>query len=148
MIDLFEHRTAGFRFFLLWVLIVGSGSLRAAEETSPAYDKEVRPILSQFCFKCHGPDDGQRQGELRLDQREGATSPAASGRRAIRAGDVESSELVRRIVSLDAALISNSARTSHLIKFTGVLEAWPTCMSMEATSSFSEASETNAMALA
>ena len=102
MIDLFEHRTAGFRFFLLWALIVGSGSLRAAEETSPAYDKEVRPILSQFCFKCHGPDDGQRQGELRLDQREGATSPAASGRRAIRAGDVESSELVRRILSQDA----------------------------------------------
>ena len=75
-----------------------------AAETSPTYDKDVRPILSQFCFKCHGPDDGQRQGGLRLDTKEGATSPVDSGHAAIVLGNVDKSELVRRILSEDAEI--------------------------------------------
>ena len=78
-----------------------SGSAIAADK-SPTYDKDVRPILSQFCFKCHGPDDGQRQGGLRLDTKDGATSPVDSGHTAIVPGNVPKSELVRRILSEDA----------------------------------------------
>lgn len=40
---------------------------------SPDFNREVRPILSQHCLKCHGPDDGQRMANLRLDRRDGAT---------------------------------------------------------------------------
>jgi hypothetical protein len=68
----------------------------AAEET-PTFNRDVRPILSRYCFKCHGPDDAQRQGNLRLDVRDAAITPADSGKRAIAPKQVEASELLRRI---------------------------------------------------
>jgi len=61
----------------------------------------VRPILGKHCFKCHGPDDKQRQAGLRLDLREAATAPAESGATAIVPGHADKSELVRRLLSDD-----------------------------------------------
>ncbi len=68
---------------------------------APDFNREVRPILSNNCFKCHGPDDGSRKAELRLDVREAALKPAESGDRAIIPGDVAASALVARIFSHD-----------------------------------------------
>ena len=54
---------------------------RAVAE-SPAtvdYNRMIRPILSQHCFKCHGPDAAERKSGLRLHQAEGATHAAESG---------------------------------------------------------------------
>ena len=47
------------------------------------YDRDVRPILSDRCFKCHGPDDRARKASLRLDLEESAFGDLPSGRRAI-----------------------------------------------------------------
>ncbi len=67
----------------------------------PDFTREVRPILSRYCFKCHGPDDKTRKGELRLDGMEFAMAAAESGAHAVVPGKADESEAVKRIFSAD-----------------------------------------------
>ena len=69
----------------------------ATADEAPLFDREVRTILSRFCFKCHGPDEQQRQSGLRLDVRDAAIAPAESGKAAIVPKQPQASELLRRI---------------------------------------------------
>lgn len=66
-----------------------------------SFQRDVRPILSDHCFACHGPDEQRRAGNLRLDQRDSALGPR-DGRPAIVAGDWLGSELGHRVASTDA----------------------------------------------
>jgi len=61
------------------------------------YNEDVRPILSENCFYCHGPDGNKRKAKLRLDVRE-----AALEKKAFAPGDAEASELVKRLFSKDS----------------------------------------------
>ena len=70
-----------------------------ADEVS--FNRDVRPILSNHCFKCHGPDAATREAGLRLDDRDAALAKAESGKHAIVAGDAAASELLRRVLSTD-----------------------------------------------
>jgi len=65
------------------------------------YNRDVRPILSDNCFACHGPDTANQKSGLRLDAREVAMKPAKSGDPAIVPGEVDASALVARILSDD-----------------------------------------------
>ena len=83
--------------------LVGATSLLAAGLAGAAeisFDRDVRPILAEHCFACHGPDAGSRAAELRLDLREGALADR-DGVRAVVPGNGGASELVTRIRSTD-----------------------------------------------
>jgi Protein of unknown function (DUF1549)/Protein of unknown function (DUF1553)/Planctomycete cytochrome C len=82
-------------FFLI---SVGSG-LRAADTV--VFNRDIRPILSDTCFQCHGPDEGQRQSGLRLDIQELSRQPAESGSVAIVPGNIDQSELIKRLLTTD-----------------------------------------------
>ncbi len=62
------------------------------------FDSEVRPILSQNCFACHGPDEGSREADLRLDTRQGAFADLG-GYAAVVPGDLKASELWLRVTA-------------------------------------------------
>ena len=70
----------------------------AARGEKPDFDRDIRPILSDKCFFCHGPDGERREAGLRLDTRDGAIESV------VVAGDPESSELIARITSDDESL--------------------------------------------
>ncbi len=65
------------------------------------FDRDVRPILSDRCFVCHGPDAERRQADLRLDLPDGAFAALGDSMSIIRPGDLEHSELYQRITSTD-----------------------------------------------
>src|SRR5262249_35908268 len=64
------------------------------------YDRDVRPLLSDRCFKCHGRDESKRRAKLRLDDAASAIEAHARGTPIV-PGDPESSELLDRIGSDD-----------------------------------------------
>ncbi|MEZ0268294.1 MAG: PSD1 and planctomycete cytochrome C domain-containing protein [Phycisphaerae bacterium] len=80
----------------------GSASARAAENAKPTilFNRDVRPILSDNCYACHGPDDKKRKGGVHLNTFEGATAEK-DGRRALVPGDPATSELVKRVLTAD-----------------------------------------------
>ncbi len=74
--------------------------ISSAAAQAPSYNRDVRPILSDNCFSCHGFDPKTREADLRLDTREGATADN-DGTIAIVPGDVGKSALWKRIHSTD-----------------------------------------------
>lgn len=98
----FSVNLAAITLFLVLAIV---HMLHAAEFDSINFDRDIRPILSDHCFTCHGPDTNKRQAGLRLDQKEGALGPLDSGSHAIVPGQIDSSELVRRINSTDVDLV-------------------------------------------
>src|SRR3954462_3498232 len=85
--------------FVLFMIFSIAVSLKGAE--APDFTRDVRPILSSHCFKCHGQDEGARKSNLRLDLREAALKGGKSGEKAIVPGKPEESALVTRIFSKD-----------------------------------------------
>lgn len=82
-------------FFCLW-------TLATAVEAAPVdFNQEIRPLLSNHCFRCHGPDEAERKAGLRLDTRDGALEDLG-GYAAVVPGEPEESELLRRITTHDA----------------------------------------------
>src|SRR5436190_11304715 len=82
-------------------LVASFASTLARAADAPDFSRDVRPILSKHCFKCHGPDDKARKAKLRLDDRTAALRGGESGEKAIVPGKPNESELIRRILAND-----------------------------------------------
>lgn len=91
-----------------------------ADETIE-YNRDIRPILAENCFACHGPDSAARKGDLRLDQREAAIEAAA-----IVEGKPAESSLLERMRSTDAELVMPppSAHKEISAEQIALLEKW------------------------
>ena len=74
---------------------------RASSRPKIDFNRDIRPIFSDTCYACHGPDANKRKAGLRLDQKEEAFKPAKSGNYAIVPGDVAKSKLIELIITED-----------------------------------------------
>src|SRR4051812_48186913 len=72
-----------------------------SDTTTISFNHDIRPIFSEHCYACHGPDEGKRKAGLRLDSEESAFKELKSGARAIVPGDLKNSALIERIHSTD-----------------------------------------------
>ncbi len=77
-------------------LCTGGSSTAWGEDRKIEYNRDIRPILSEYCFRCHGPDSASRKADLRLDRREEAVKAGA-----IAPGNLDESEIAARITSED-----------------------------------------------
>lgn len=104
------------RFSLIRIVIacvaISSSTVLAEKPSAPGkpavdvdFNRDIRPILSKNCFHCHGPDEGTRETDLRLDQRTSAIAKLDSDTHAIVPQNAEQSELFQRIISSDESTV-------------------------------------------
>src|SRR5262245_19994075 len=99
---LLSGRTLMTRFCIVsmvWLLLLTAMPVAAAEKVD--FQREIRPLLADKCFACHGRDADHREGGLRLDERDAALAGGDSGEKAIVPLQPGNSELIRRILSSD-----------------------------------------------
>ncbi len=99
--------TTAFRLKLGFIIAIASTATRVfgadidPESVPVSFNNDIRPILSNRCFACHGPDEETIEAGLRLDSLEAATRTLDSGLAAIVVGDPDKSEMLTRIASED-----------------------------------------------
>lgn len=102
------------------------GSVSAASPPGHlTFNDHVQPILSEYCYRCHGPDSGSRKAGLRLDRAEFALAGREGGPAIVR-GDAAGSPLIRRVKSTDAGEVMPPPETHQKLKpeEIAILEAW------------------------
>lgn len=85
-------------------IVFRATAAQAADAQRPIdFNRDVRPVLADNCYSCHGPDEKKRQADLRLDQSASALADRG-GYAVVAPGDVQGSELLKRIASTDPEL--------------------------------------------
>ncbi|SIO22788.1 Planctomycete cytochrome C [Singulisphaera sp. GP187] len=99
-------------------------SVAQGGDGDPRFNRDVRPVLAETCFRCHGP--GVKKAGLRLDQREAALKPTESGEIPIVPGKTDESELIRRIFSEDESEVMPppSAKKPLTLEQKNLLKQW------------------------
>lgn len=98
----FTHPFICFSLAILCCFNLAWSAFGSSESLEPLnYNRDIRPILSANCFYCHGPDEEHQEADLRLDHLQGATHNLG-GYQAIVPGDVEKSEVVKRVFTEDS----------------------------------------------
>src|SRR6185369_7419775 len=85
-----------------WVLALLAAGAAHAEIR---FNRDIRPIMAETCFRCHGPDKSSRMAGMRLDLRDEALKPTQRGVVPIVPGDPEKSAVVQRVFAKDARVM-------------------------------------------
>jgi mono/diheme cytochrome c family protein len=91
-------------------LLAGTATTAAAEDKKLEYNRDIRPIISENCFACHGPDSAARKGRLRLDLREDALE-----REAFEPGKPDESKMIQRMLLADGEKQKMPPTSSHKV---------------------------------
>ena len=115
--------TLGFGLGL--ALLAAPGS-KAPSPAAIDFNRDIRPILSENCYACHGPDEGRRKSGLRLDLEAEAFKELKSGRHALVPGDVQHSSLADRIVTKDEEDVMPPPKSGKKLtaREIGLLQDW------------------------
>jgi hypothetical protein len=107
------------QLFILILTVIAAGvwllpAISAQQPGSPAprgvdFAREIRPLLSDNCFQCHGPDEQQRKARLRFDTKEGAFAKPG----VIVPGNAAQSRLFKRVSATDPAMVMPPPQTGH-----------------------------------
>ena len=89
-------------------------ALAAAAQERVSFNRDMRPIMSDTCFRCHGPDKNARMAGMRLDIRDEALRPTRSGRTPIVPGDPDKSEIIARIFASGAKVMPPASAHKEL----------------------------------
>ena len=102
------RKAESFRWVMLSVVIScvssAAGTVRGSDEAPVDFDRQIRPILADKCYACHGPDEASREGGFRIDRKESAIAEADSGSQPIVPGDAMASEVFVRLITDDEDL--------------------------------------------
>jgi hypothetical protein len=111
---------------LLFTLTWPAHAAGRSRELKVDFNFHIRPLLSDRCFACHGPDEKSRKAKLRLDTREGLFKALEDGTAVVRPGELGQSELFRRITTTDSEEVMPPPK-SHLSLSTtevGLIRRW------------------------
>jgi len=100
---------------ITWLVVNGSVAVFAAAPADAVrFNRDIRPIMSDSCWHCHGP--GTQKADLRLDRRDDALRETASGTVPIVPGKPEASEIIRRILAPDESELMPPADSHKVLK--------------------------------
>src|SRR5436190_14121392 len=98
--------------YVRYAMLIGGLIARAAVAASVEYDRDIRPIFSDNCYQCHGPDEKARKAKLRLDMKDSAFR-VEDGVAIIKPGKSAESELFRRITTQDLDDLMPPPKSNH-----------------------------------
>src|SRR5262249_52798223 len=96
-------------YLAAWCL--SSSTVWAQPTGRVSFDRQIRPMITEHCIQCHGPDEKECKAKLRLDTKEGTFATLRDGGHAVVRGKPGESELIARVTSADAARRMPPAKT-------------------------------------
>ena len=89
------------RFQIILCAALAGSLAPVAAEDRVIFNRDVRPIIAEYCFHCHGPDPGSRKEGIRFDREEGFFAPRSEAGPTVVKGQPEKSPLYERITATD-----------------------------------------------